>query len=205
ILNAPIVCLITEGRLTNENFESGSKNLLATIKSTFEAGLTYIQIREKRLSAKNVFHLTSEAVSIARDSPTKILVNDRADIAAAARADGVQLTEASLSISVIRSAFPDLIVGVSTHSVSSVENVAKSGAAFALFGPVFPTHGKENAQGIDELSKACAVAPGFPVLAIGGIDETNYRRVLAAGCAGFAAIRWLNDETHLRFFRENGS
>ncbi|MEP7075672.1 MAG: thiamine phosphate synthase [Acidobacteriota bacterium] len=202
-MNAPIVCLITEGRLTNESFESGSKNIVATIKSAVETGLDYIQIREKQLSAKNVFHLSSEAVLIARDSPTKILVNDRADIAAAAGADGVQLTEASLAIRVIRSAFPDLSIGVSTHSVSSLENAAKNGAAFALFGPVFPTPGKENAQGIDELSNACAAVPGFPVLAIGGIDETNYRDVLAAGCAGFAAIRWLNDKARLRSLREN--
>ena len=203
-MNVPIVCLITEGRLTNDNFDPASQSVLAMIRSAVEARLTYIQIRERRLSVKNVFHLTCDAVEIARDSPTKILVNDRADIAAAAGADGVQLTEASMPVSVVRSAFPDLMVGVSTHSISSVKDAASNRAAFAVFGPVFPTAGKEKAQGIDELSKACAAAPGFPVLAIGGIDATNYRQALAAGCAGFAAIRWLNDSRTLKAIRENG-
>jgi len=193
----PIICLITDGTITNENFAIRSESVLALIRTAVDARISLIQIREKALSAKNLVRLTREVVDLARGSVTKILVNDRADIAAAAGADGVHLTESSLPADVVRSAFPDLVIGVSTHSASSIIVGADRGADFALFGPVFATPGKERAQGLQALTDACLAAPGFPVLAIGGVDETNYKQVLAAGSAGFAAIRFLNSVERL--------
>ena len=68
----------------------------------------------------------------------------------------------------------------------------------SIFGPVFETPGKGPARGTDELKKVCDAVPDLPVIGIGGIDKMNYRSVLAAGAAGFAAIRSLNDENELR-------
>lgn len=193
IPDAPIICLITDGTITDENFAMGSESVLEISHAAVAARISLIQIREKKLSARNLFRLALDVVQIARGSATKILVNDRADIAAAAGADGVQLTERSLPPDVVRSAFPDLLIGISTHSVSSITSAAGKGADFALFGPIFATPNKERAQGLQALTDACRAAPGFPVLAIGGVDETNYRQVMAAGSAGFAAIRFLNN------------
>jgi thiamine-phosphate diphosphorylase len=193
----PILCLITEGILTDESFGHASASLFDTINAAVHHKIPIVQIREKGISAKHLFNLTSRAVEIARNSATHIIVNDRADIAAAAGADGVQLTEVSLPAEVVRQAFADLVIGVSTHSVSSIIAAANNGADFALFGPVFATPGKERTQGLDALADACRAVVGFPVLAVGGVNRSNSQLVLNAGCAGFAAIRYLNDISEL--------
>lgn len=193
----PILCLITEGILTDENFGHTSASLFDTINAVVHHNIPIVQIREKGISAKHLFHLTSRAVEVARNSATHIMVNDRADIAAAAGADGVQLTETSLPAEVVRQAFADLIIGVSTHSVSSIIAAANNGADFALFGPVFATPGKERTQGLDALADACRAVVGFPVLAVGGVNRSNSQLVLNAGCAGFASIRYLNNISEL--------
>jgi len=198
IFEAPILCLITPGDLVNEDFTSAFERLLETIRSAVSGGVSLIQIREKELSAKNLDRLVSQVVCIVQDSATRIIVNDRADVAAAGGADGVQLTEVSLAVGIVRSSFPDLLIGASTHSIPSIKTAAEQGADFALFGPVFPTPGKENAQGLRSLASASKAVPGFPVLGVGGVDETNYRQVLSTGVSGFAAIRSLNNIESLR-------
>ena len=87
-LYPPIICLITDGTITNENFAIRSESILKIVRAALAARISLIQIREKALSAKNLVRLTRDVVDLARDSVTRILVNDRADIAAAAGADG---------------------------------------------------------------------------------------------------------------------
>jgi thiamine-phosphate pyrophosphorylase len=200
-LKYPITYLITEGILTDDAFPENASDVLAKIEQAVTAGISLIQIREKQLSAINVFTLGYGAAKLAKGSDTKILINDRADIAAAAGADGVQLTENSLPTTVIRESFPGLMIGVSTHSPESVAAAAEAGADFALFGPVFETPDKD-VQGIDKLRLACDIRREFPVLAIGGIDESNLRQVFDAGAGGFAAIRFLNNVEKLKGIRD---
>ena len=192
-----ITCLITDGTFTNENCVEKTTSTLETLKAAIEAQVSLFQIREKRLSAKNLLAFATTLAQTARGSKTKIFVNDRSDIAAAAGADGVQLTEASLPADVVRKFFPDLLIGVSTHSAESFVIAANDGADFAIFGPVFETPGKENAQGLDKLRTACDAAPNFPLVAIGGIDQTNLRQIFEAGASGFASIRFLNRKENL--------
>ena len=61
-----------------------------------------------------------------------------------------------------------------------------------MFGPVFEVPGKGDVQGLDKLAEVCAAVESFPTLGLGGVDESNYRSVLEAGAAGFAAIRAFN-------------
>jgi thiamine-phosphate pyrophosphorylase len=132
-----------------------------------------------------------------RHSQTKILVNDRADIAFSAGADGVHLTSLSLSAAPIRRNFPkNFIVGVSAHTLSEVVSAKRQGADFVTFSPIFQSPNKGAPLGLNELKKVCARLKSFPVVALGGVDETNYREVLQIA-GGFAAIRFLNDETNL--------
>jgi thiamine-phosphate pyrophosphorylase len=197
-----VIYLITEGLLTKRNFFEKRIQILNLIKAAVDAGISLIQIREKQLSAHCVFELASQAAELAKNSNTKILVNDRADIALAAKADGVHLTVNSLSASIIRAAFPkDFMIGVSTHSVQKTEEAKLQGADFALFGPVFETPGKGAPTGLEELRNVCEKVKPFPVIAVGGINETNYREVLQIA-DGFAAIRFLNDIENLRKLTE---
>jgi thiamine-phosphate pyrophosphorylase len=196
---APLIYLITKGETTDQNFTEKKTAILNLIKIACQTKISLIQIREKHLSARFVFELAGEAVKIARGTKTKILINDRADIALAAKADGVHLTSGSLSAETIRRAFApkNFIIGVSAHSIEDAENAKHQSADFAAFSPIFPSPGKGNLRGIERLKTICEQLKPFPIIALGGVDETNRREVLEAGASGFAAIRFLNDEENL--------
>jgi len=191
--------LVTRGEAEAANFDEKSDQILNTIRTAVEENVSLIQIREKALPAHLLFELTVEAAKITRGTATRLLVNDRADIALAAGADGVHLTTNSLRCDIVRRAFPsDFIIGQSAHTIEEVTQAACDGANFVVFGPIYETPGKNVAQGTDVLSAVCKTADPFPILAIGGIDDTNISSVLDAGAAGFAAIRVLNDPDALR-------
>ena len=201
-IGKPLIYLITGGEATTENFAEKKPEILELIKHAVQANIAFIQIREKRLSARLVFELAAEAVKLTQNSETKILINDRADIALAANADGVHLTSRSLSAEVIRRNFPaDFIIGVSTHTIEAAEQAKNQGADFATFSPIFDSPNKSNLQGVEKLREVCEKLKPFPVIALGGINETNYKSVLDSGASGFAAIRFLNDVRNLREIR----
>lgn len=188
-----IIYLITDGEITAENYAKKSLETLDLIKRAVDANISLIQIREKQISAKLVFSLASKAAEITKNSSTKLLINDRADIALAANADGVHLTANSLSAEMIRANFPkDFIIGVSTHSLEKAREAKNQGANFATFSPIFHSPNKGEPVGLDALREVCENVKPFPIIALGGIDETNYREVLQIA-DGFAAIRFLKE------------
>ena len=197
-LGRPALYLITRGELTPANFHTRKSEVLDAISVAVQEKVELVQVREKLIDTRRLFSLVRDARSITQGSRTRLLVNDRADVAAAAAADGVHLTSTSIPASVIKKNFSELIIGVSTHTADEVNAARSNGADFALFGPIFETPGKGEPAGINVLGDICAAAHEFPVLAIGGIDETNFQDVLEAGAAGFAAIRSLNDPGRLR-------
>ena len=188
----PHICLITEGKATPQNFPAQSSYIIETIRAAIEDGVTMIQIREKAIEGRMLFDLVSRAIVLAANSDTLVIVNDRADVAAAAGADGVHLPETGLPPSAVKRVFPNLAVGVSTHSLDSAVAAAQGGGDFIFFGPVFDTPGKGAAVGVEPLAVLCQVLTP-PVIGLGGIDDQNCASVLDAGAAGIAAIRALND------------
>ncbi len=181
------------------------------IKAAAAAGVDWIQIREKDLSARNCGSLTREALRIAasssesRTAPTRILVNDRLDIALTELAGGVHLGEKSLPpaeakrLANSRFQSPDFLTGVSCHSLEAAKSAAKDGADYLFFGPVFATPSKAalgSPQGLERLTRVCR-AVSLPVLAIGGITLANASACLAAGASGIAAIRLFQDAPDL--------
>ena len=161
--------------------------LLDCIKRNVDAGVDYIQIREKDLTARELLDLTSRAVEIARGSRTRILVNDRIDVALCAGAAGVHLRGDSITPVVIREAFGTaLLIGVSCHSIEDV--TANQAADLLVFGPVFPSPGKGPPQGLEKLARAAA-ASRIPLFALGGVDPGNTQACLTAGASGTAGIR----------------
>jgi len=197
-LSPRLIYLITKGEATVENFPEKSFEILQIIEAAVRAEISLIQIREKQIPARFVYELTEKAARLTRNSQTKLLVNDRADISFSANADGVPLTSLSLSAETIRRNFPkDFIVGVSTHALAEADLAKRCGADFVTFSPIFQSPNKGEPLSLDELKKVCARLKSFPVVALGGVDETNYREVLQIA-DGFAAVRFLNDETNLR-------
>lgn len=195
----PITYLITRGEATGENFASAKQQILDIIALAVEEKVSLIQIREKHLTAPLLCELTESAVSVTRSSSTKVLVNDRADIAMACGADGVHLTSNSIPVNVIRSMVPaDFLVGISSHSLDDAMAAAQDGADFAVLAPVFDTPGKGEPLGIDMLAEVCRATQPFPILALGGTNERNLAEVLRAGASGFAAIRAMNEPDRLK-------
>lgn len=191
----PYICLITEGAANSANFQLETTRILATVSDAVSDGVNMIQIREKELPARLLFDLVRRAVDVVRDTPAIVVVNDRADIAIAAGADGVHLRESSLPPAVVRQRFlRELVVGVSTHSFSAAKSAASSGADYIVVGPVFESPGKGPPIAESELMRVYLELNGFPVLALGGVDAENVVTVLNAGASGVAAIRSLNDQ-----------
>ena len=190
----PIRYLITRGNLNPSNFSTEKLKTLETVRFAVERGIEMVQIREKSLEGRDLFELTLQAVKLAGAGDARILVNERFDVAVAAGADGVQLTSTSIPVEYVRSAVPQgFLIGVSTHSEREVLNAKAVGADFAVFGNVFATPGKGEPAGVGGLSSLCGAAGKFPVIAVGGIDESNIDSVIDAGAAGFASIRYLNE------------
>jgi thiamine-phosphate pyrophosphorylase len=132
---------------------------------------------------------------------TKLLINDRADIAAGAGADGVHLATSSLPCEVVRRAFGEqLLIGVSSHSLEEVSRARRNGADFVVFGPVFDTTSKREygpPVGIENLRSVTGKMAPFPVIALGGVAMDKVADCIWAGARGIAAIRMLNDPPNL--------
>lgn len=192
----PLTYLITRGDSNSSNFTEKKAGILETLRISIKGGIELFQIREKHLTAKLLFELASDASSIARGTGTKLLVNDRADIALAVKANGVHLPANSLRADVVRRSFPEeFVIGVSAHSLAEAESASINGADFVVYGPVFETPNKGKPVGLDELQRVCQKLGDFPVIALGGINETNCQIVMDHGASGFAAIRFLNNLT----------
>jgi thiamine-phosphate pyrophosphorylase len=163
------------------------------------ASVDMVQIRERDLPARDVFIVTEAIAESARRKGARLLVNDRADIAASARA-GVHLTTRSLTVEVVRGAFgPDMLVGVSTHTFEEARAAQQGGADFVVFGPVFDTVSKKDygePVGLEALHQV-ATRLTIPVLGLGGIKPSNFRGALDAGAAGVAGISMFTEAQDL--------
>ena len=153
-----------------------------------DAGIDVIQIRERELEAAALFALVSEVVSRAPAS-TRVVVNDRVDVAVAAGASGVHLRSDGPAATRVRSIGPaGWIVGRSVHTLEEI--AAAAGADYLIFGTVFSTASKppdSTIAGLDGL-RAASAASTVPVLAIGGITPERIAACREAGAAGIAAI-----------------
>jgi len=189
------------------NSQEAQETLLSKIAAAVDAGVDWIQIREKDLLGKDCSSLTRKALqqaaksSARKTAPTQILVNDRLDVAISERAGGVHLGEKSLPLAEAkrlvenRGARKDFLIGISCHSLEAARAAASGGADYLFFGPIFATPSKAAfgaPQGLERLAEVCR-AVHIPVLAIGGITLTNAADCLAAGASGIAAIRLFQD------------
>jgi thiamine-phosphate pyrophosphorylase len=161
------------------------------VEECLAAGLRAVQLREKDLEARALLALADTLREATQRHGARLIVNDRADVALAAGADGVQRTHASLPVSALREITPPgFLVGASVHSEAEAREVAAQGADFIVFGPVYDTASKRRygpPQGLAAL-EAVTRAVDRPVLAVGGLTPERVADVLAAGAAGVAVI-----------------
>ncbi len=166
-------------------------SLLDTIARNLQAGVDWIQIREKDLSTRDLFKLAAAALALPNPGGTKFLVNTRMDIALAVGAGGCHLPAHSPSPNLWRQQTPaGFLIGVSCHNCDEVRAAEAGGANYVVFGPVFPPRSKTidlAALGLNELERA-ARAVRIPVLALGGITDENALECVDRGAAGIAAV-----------------
>ena len=191
--NGVTLCYITDrGGLRDD--------LPCQIARALEAGVDLIQIREKDLSSWELYELARGALSLANPAGTRILVNERVDVARAAGAAGVHLPSNAVAPSRICSVTPpNFLIGVSCHNMEEVRRAETEGADYIVFGPVFPTVSKMkygSPRGLPALTDA-ARAVRVPVLALGGVTLDNAGRCLDSGAAGIAGISLFQESANL--------
>ncbi len=190
------LCYITDrkGLPAETGLESGV--LAGRIVEAIRAGTDLIQIREKDLTTRELAGLVESSLGAARSTPTRVVVNDRLDVALGLSASGVHLGQESLPPELVRRLVPrDFLVGVSCHSLEEAHNAESAGADYVLLGPIFETPTKTAfgpPLGLDAL-RAVASRLKLPVLALGGITVERLRSCLEAGAAGVAGIRIFQD------------
>jgi thiamine-phosphate diphosphorylase len=174
-------------------FGISTGDLVLRAAAAARAGVDVIQVRERDLPDRELAALVRQIVGAAAGTATRVLVNDRADIAIVAGAAGVHLRGDSPPASRVAALASSrgFVIGRSVHSLAEVDAaVADGGCDYLMFGTVFPSDGKPDGHpiaGLEALREVCARSP-LPVIAIGGMTEERAADVRRAGAAGFAAV-----------------
>lgn len=176
-----ILCLVTDRR---------RRPVLDHCRDAVRAGVDLIQIREPGLESPELLSLTVKVVDMARDTPTRVVVNDRLDVALASGAHGVHLRGDSIPPDRARSmAPPGFLIGRSVHGADEAVIAARD-VDYMMAGTVFPTASKPGLRqhlGLAGLAAIVRAVP-VPVLAIGGVSMERIEALAATGAAGMAGI-----------------
>lgn len=202
----PLCVLVSQSLCTHHPWEEVAARAI-------RAGAACVQLREKSLPDRELLARAQTLVRIARETPlggdsarrAVVIINDRADVALAAGADGVHLGQDDLPVSAARSlaasaAAPAFLVGVSTANADQARRALDDGADYVGLGPMFPsaTKPKERLAGVTYLREFLQLsieragdAPPVPHLAISGISPRNIGELVAAGCRGVAVSSYV--------------
>jgi thiamine-phosphate pyrophosphorylase len=158
-----------------------------------EAGATLVQLREKTLTPLEFYREAEAALRVARARGTKIIINDRVDMALALKADGVHLGQDDLPAEAARRILgANAIIGLSTHTPEQARLAATMPVDYVAIGPIFATSTKQPSDrpiGLAGLRLARLAIGTIPLVAIGGITHENSHEVLSGGADAIAVIR----------------
>lgn len=184
-IHLPKVYPITDSEISGLSHLEQTKRLIA-------GGATLIQLREKRASSRVFYDDAAAALQAARSAGVKLIINDRVDIAFALQADGIHLGQDDMPVEPARRLLGrEAVIGFSTHNLEQAREALHLPIDYLAFGPIFLTSTKSNPDpvaGLDQLRHICSLAGSLPVVAIGGINRSNAREVLAEGADAVAVI-----------------
>ena len=187
-----IACMITDRR----RLADGDDALVERVAAAAAAGVDLVQVRERDMEGRDLSRLVARCLDAVRGTRTRILVNDRLDVALTAGAHGVHLRSDSMPASRARSLAPiGFLIGRSVHSLAEAVTASEGGGLdYLLFGTVFATASKpgQAPAGVNALAEISA-SLRLPVLGVGGITRQTAAQLEETGCAGFAAIGWFAD------------
>jgi thiamine-phosphate pyrophosphorylase len=179
----PLLCWVLDGATLARLGEDG-------VRAACDAGVDWIQVRDRSLEAAALLAAVDRVLAVARASSrsVRVIVNRRADVAAAAGADGVHLGFDALPVARARELLGSAAsIGVSLHDPG--ELALARGADYVHLAPIFAPLSKASERaplGVGALRSARS--GGVPVIAQGGIEPANALAAIAAGAAGVAVI-----------------
>lgn len=170
--------------------QSRGRSCNSILSDLLRGGTRLIQLRAKEAASGEFFQLARKARQLTRQAGCLLIVNDRVDIALATQADGVHLGQEDLPLHVARRLMGDRLIGLSTHDLGQAIEAERGGADYIGFGPIFGTTTKDTGYAPRGLALLREVrsAVKIPVVAIGGITESNVAQVWAAGADAAALI-----------------
>lgn len=184
-INLPKIYPITDTEISGLSHSEQVKRLI-------DGGATLIQLREKRLPAREFYSDAEAAMGIARAAGARLIINDRVDVALALGADGVHLGQTDVPVDAARRLLGDEpLIGFSTHNLPQVQEAMGLPIDYLAFGPIFSTTTKSNPDpvaGLTALARIRAAAGSIPLVAIGGISPSNIREVFQSGANSVAVI-----------------
>jgi len=167
----------------------GERDLVDCIELAIQGGVTLVQLREKSVSTLKFLQLAQKVKEITSRYHIPLIINDRLDIALAIDADGLHVGQDDLPMLIARELFPNKIIGVSASTLEEALFAQQQGADYLGVGAVFSTTTKADATKVSldqlELIKKSVT---IPVVAIGGINRTNLRQVMATGIDGVSVV-----------------
>jgi len=177
--------------LITDRLQTAGRSLPAVVAAALRGGCRAVQLREKDLTAAQLFELAVELRQLTGEHSAKLLINDRIDVALAVAADGVHLGKTSLPVSEARRILgAERLIGYSAHSADEALRAQRAGADFVTLGPVYQTPSKAlygEPLGPGALAEAARVL-NIPVFGLGGVNHVSATEVLSAGAHGLALI-----------------
>lgn len=169
---------------------TGRQSLYEQVECALRGGATCVQLREKALDEAEFLREARQLRALCRRYDVPFIVNDNVEVALACGADGVHVGQEDLNAACVRERVgPDMLIGVSAHSVKEAVQAVENGADYLGVGAMFSTSTKADANVLpaDTLRAICAAA-AVPVVAIGGITADNLERLAGTGIAGVALV-----------------
>lgn len=171
------------------------EELCRIVSQAVEGGVTIVQLREKETTTEEMIEIGKELHTLLKPLDVPLIINDRVDVALAIQAEGVHLGQSDMSIAEARALLgKEAIIGLSVENLEQAHRSFQEEVDYIAASPVFPSKSTKLDHappwGLVGLKTLCALSP-HPVVAIGGINDTNARQVMDCGAAGIAVVSFI--------------
>ncbi|SFK07780.1 thiamine-phosphate diphosphorylase [Marinilactibacillus piezotolerans] len=176
--------------LVTGRYDFSDEEFLNIIETACQNGVTMVQLREKAITTNRFYELAVAVKQITDLYDIPLIINDRVDICLAVNAAGVHIGDDEMPVKVVRSLIGgEKLLGVSTKSIERGKKAEKDGADYLGVGAIFPTETKRDPQRTTiETLNTIAEAVNIPIVAIGGINESNIENFTNTAISGIAVV-----------------
>lgn len=166
------------------------RSTVDAVAAAIQGGATIVQLRDKDAETRDFLETAKSCLAVCRSHGVPLLINDRVDVALASDADGVHVGQSDMPATVARTLLgPEKIIGVSCKTIEQAQQAWIGGADYIGCGGVYSTNTKANNPtiGLDGLKTVCS-ASKLPVVAIGGINDSNAGTVMEMGVPNLKGV-----------------